>query len=944
MHDLSKIIFGLTYRCQSDCIHCSCAGHPADAADELDLAEIRGVIRQAARLGAKSINLFGGEPTLRKDFIDILAYAAALIPVITVDTNGVRFTREFTRQIKPFGIDTLFVSLAGASETRHNRFQRAQTFHKAVAAVKNAVADGIHTHVSVCAFRQHLQSGELERIITLSEELGASGVRIAPPIRAGNWLDRSQELLNTEEMAAVRNLARNNARVYLVEEETGTFTRCHAVTGGSIYISPKGHVQPCNFVPVSFGNVRTEPFERIYARMGVHGDYRSKQLAGECPMRRPGFVRQVRSRMDPGTGLWHMPPPPVMDLGAPCNNRCRWCRRKPRPPLSAKNAAAQMAAMDDGYREVVMAGGEPTIHPDILDILRKARQHGRRPVLYTNARLFSYPDRAPLFKRAGLAGVTVPVVAGEPAVFDRATRVPDGYRQTLAGIDNLLRHGVRVHAELPGEAGEIADRLIAMGVNDISRMALPLETAPPRCGRDGTVPDTMAVSGPAAVEPAAVKPAATLVYADHWRRKPDRNAYEVVLLYPDHESAEVNIQLPYALIFLATPLAAAGKAVKLIDERVCPDWRRELSRILEQSPGLRCIGISCFISRQIAHAVAMARFIRETAPDLPVVWGGYLPSTLPEAVLRSGLADYVVVGEGEGPFHQLVDALESGGPVDGIPGVARLENQRLVFQENNAFINLDRLPELGLHLVDIRNYRDFRKGIQWSLYTSRGCTHGCGFCSVSRMNHNRWRGMGPDRVVREMRRLVEMGARDIAFCEDNFFLDRRRTAEIARLLVRDPLPVTWSASCRVDALLRMPDDLLARYRRAGLRHLHIGAESGSDRILKLLNKRISPADILRVNRSLQANGLVPEYIFMMGFPTETDAEKDMTLALIRQLRKDHPRAWFWRMNQYIPYPGTPLFDMALRDGFTPPDTLEQWADYGWYRGPAADAIEYDVAF
>ncbi len=939
--ELSKIIFGLTYQCQANCVHCSCAGYPAASADELSLSEIRDVIRQAARLGAGSINLFGGEPTLRKDFIDILAYAAARIPVITVDTNGVRFTEAFTRQVRPYGIDTLFVSLAGACETVHNRFQRASTFHRAVNAVKNAVAAWIHTHVSVCAFRHHVDTGELERIILLAEELGAAGVRIAPPIRAGNWLNRSGELLSADEMARVRGLARKYPNVYLVEEDEGFFTRCHAVTGGSIYISPSGHVQPCSFIPISFGNVRAEPFERIYARMRVHADFSSAQLEGECPMRRADFVERVRTHIDPGSGLWHMPPLQVLDLGTPCNNHCSWCQRPASISLSAGDVMKRMSAMDDGYREVMIAGGEPSIHPEILDILRLGQTHDRKTILYTNARLFSYPDRAPRFKKAGLGGVVVPICAAGPADFDRATRVPNGFRQTLAGIKNLLRHRVRVQVELPGDPAlnRLADRLAAMGVNEIARLEQPLDEAPPRCGR--AEPDTKLS---AVFRPAAAEPAATLVYADHWREKPDRKAYEVVLVYPDHESAEVNIQLPYALVYLATPLAAAGVSVKLIDERVNPDWRQELPGILGQSPDLRCIGISCFISRQIAHAVAMARFIRETAPKIPIVWGGYLPSTLPEVVLRSGLADYVVVGEGEGPFQQLVAALKRGGPVDGIPGLARLENNRFVFEENRAFITLDHLPDLALNLLDIRHYKHFRKGIQWSLYTSRGCTHHCRFCSVSRMNHNRWRAMGPDRVVREMRRLVDMGARDIAFCEDNFFLDSRRTAEMARQLARDPLPVTWSASCRVDALLRMPDDLLSLYRSSGLRHLHIGAESGSERILKLINKRITPADILRVNRTLRAHRLVPEYIFMMGFPTETDAEKQMTLALIRQLKKDHPGAWFWRMNQYIPYPGTPLFDMAVQDGFTPPATLEQWADYGWYRGPAADAIDYDVAF
>lgn len=154
--DLSKLILGLTYRCQARCVHCSAALHPVSRREELSLAELRGLLREAALLGVEGVNLFGGEPTLRSDFLEILDLAASLIPRVTVDTNGLLFSKGLATAMRSRGVETLFVSLAGASAAAHDAFQRVSSFPAAVSAIETAVKARLDTRVSVCAFRPHV--------------------------------------------------------------------------------------------------------------------------------------------------------------------------------------------------------------------------------------------------------------------------------------------------------------------------------------------------------------------------------------------------------------------------------------------------------------------------------------------------------------------------------------------------------------------------------------------------------------------------------------------------------------------------------------------------------------------------------------------------------------------------------------------------------------------
>jgi len=135
---------------------------------------------------------------------------------------------------------------------------------------------------------------------------------------------------------------------------------------------------------------------------------------------------------------------------------------------------------------------------------------------------------------------------------------------------------------------------------------------------------------------------------------------------------------------------------------------------------------------------------------------------------------------------------------------------------------------------------------------------------------------------------------------------------------------------RYDSALQIDEDFLGLLYKSGLRKVHFGAESGSQRILDMVGKGITIDDIINVNRRWAKYDIVVQHNFMAGFPTETIDDIKATINLIYKLKNENPHAMTSPICPYTPYPGTALYQKALDNGFTKRKTLEDWieADYG----------------
>lgn len=415
----------------------------------------------------------------------------------------------------------------------------------------------------------------------------------------------------------------------------------------------------------------------------------------------------------------------------------------------------------------------------------------------------------------------------------------------------------------------------------------------------------------------------------------------VILVYPRFHERETIVLPPLSLLHIATPLVGRYRIV-IVDQRVDTQWRQTLEMELAAGECL-CVAISSMTGPQILSALEAAKLTRAKVPAVPIVWGGVHASLCPSETLRHELVDIVVVGDGEETFPELVDALQDGRDLAGVPGILFKRNGQEIRSPGRPPYDLSKMPEPAFSLIQLDRYpmpEIVSFGRYLPLVTSRGCPFHCGFCYNARFHHRRWSALPAPQTVALIRSLQQRFKLDgIFLLDDNFFVDLLRVEAICRQIKQEGLSLTvHNANCRADTVARMTDELLALLRNCGFNRLLLGVESGSDRILKHIQKGITVEQVLTANRRLRAAGIVPCYSFMAGFPGETVDDLKQTLSLMDRLIRENPSASVFPLFFYTPSPGTDLSDEAKAMGLDFPLSLSEWTgfDYDHLTFPAAN--------
>jgi anaerobic magnesium-protoporphyrin IX monomethyl ester cyclase len=405
----------------------------------------------------------------------------------------------------------------------------------------------------------------------------------------------------------------------------------------------------------------------------------------------------------------------------------------------------------------------------------------------------------------------------------------------------------------------------------------------------------------------------------------------VLLVYPKIGIDPRNY-IPYSLLYTASPLVRDGFKVKIIDQRILGNNTFEV--IKKSLKSAICVGISSMSGPQIKNGLEISNFIKTQNPKIPIVWGGVHPSVLPEQTLENPNIDVVVRGEGEETFSEVVKCLKDNKSLNKLKGISFKDPLGRIFHnEDRNFINLNKLPQLPYHLIDIKQYIHSSiisdRSIQ--LYTSRGCPHRCRFCYNKAFNKSRWRAMNADRIIKDIKYLKSRCKFDcIYFMDDNFFVDVKRVEEFARKIIKEKLNIKWYADCRIDYLKRFSDDFIKLIYKSGCREMIFGIEAGSEKMLKYIDKGITKKDIIETNKRLNKFKIWAFHSFIIGFPNETQDDVDQMMDLIDTILRDNSYIRGFVLNVYRPFPGSELYDVSLDMGFDPPKTLKEWGDSSWF--------------
>jgi anaerobic magnesium-protoporphyrin IX monomethyl ester cyclase len=407
--------------------------------------------------------------------------------------------------------------------------------------------------------------------------------------------------------------------------------------------------------------------------------------------------------------------------------------------------------------------------------------------------------------------------------------------------------------------------------------------------------------------------------------------------------------LPLEMLQISTFPDRDGYEVVIVDSMVCDD---HLDQLMELCDGALLFGSSCILGFQVAHGAQVAKAVRERFPDLPMIWGGWFPSVLPEQFLEEGIADAVCLGQGEFTFHEVVQALEAGTDLAEVPGLMVRRDGECIRTEHRAVKGFDEIPDVPWHLFDYEPYValqndksdgwkvrhkyadpwDMKPGEEFrgfSYHSSFGCPEPCTFCCSPDVTQRRWKAI-PGHVLSE--RILACHDRFnfniLRFHDANFGVHEKRSNEFCQDLIDAGSPFWWSATYEVETIARYEDESLDRMAKSHFHMAALGAESGSEEQQTRTGKKIDIQNSLEQSlRRLNERGIQTGVSWIIGYPEETLESMDETLTVAARIKHRFPGSPsdvfpFWAI------PGSHDYRRAVELGFKPPTTLHDWGS--WY--------------
>lgn len=350
---------------------------------------------------------------------------------------------------------------------------------------------------------------------------------------------------------------------------------------------------------------------------------------------------------------------------------------------------------------------------------------------------------------------------------------------------------------------------------------------------------------------------------------------------------------PLGLGYLAAHLRNSGYSVQIVDATfIGEEAAVEATRALKP----RMVGVySMFTMREAS--LRFARALRGHCELL--VAGGPLPTVEPEAYL--GDFDAAAVGEGE----QTVLELARGDHLGEVDGLVYKEEDGGVVRTppREVLSNLDSIPLPARDLFDNEGYIGYyrRRGEPptTSAITSRGCPFACDFCSHPIFGES-FRERSPGNMADEVEQILDLGYERVFFQDDCFTLTKGRVARFCDEVERRGLRFGWQCLSRVDA---MDEQTASRMRAAGCDQVFFGLESGSERVLRIMNKSATPELGRRAVEAAKAAGLKTGAFFIFGYPGDDTESMLETLHFADSLPLD-----YLSFSYPYPIPGTPLYE------------------------------------
>lgn len=311
-------------------------------------------------------------------------------------------------------------------------------------------------------------------------------------------------------------------------------------------------------------------------------------------------------------------------------------------------------------------------------------------------------------------------------------------------------------------------------------------------------------------------------------------------------------------------------------------------------------------------------------PEIPIVLGGPHATGSPEACASTEGIYAVVVGEGELTFVDIYDVVKEHGTLDKVSGIWFRSNGSVKFTGKRPLIKcLDSIPFPARDLLPTHLYyspptKSLSDEQVANIISSRGCPFNCTYCLSDMMWDKKYRHRSPENVINEIENLINAyGVKEFNFNDDLFTANKKRLKHFCELLIKKDLNVKWVCMSRADYIER---DILVLMKKAGCGKIAMGLESGSEKVLKIMKKRIDLSRSVKAVQEIKNAGIKVGVSFVIGHVGETEETIQKTIKLAKICNPD-TIAFF----QASPYPGTEFYRMVKEAGYLRPGL--KWVDF-----------------
>jgi radical SAM superfamily enzyme YgiQ (UPF0313 family) len=376
-----------------------------------------------------------------------------------------------------------------------------------------------------------------------------------------------------------------------------------------------------------------------------------------------------------------------------------------------------------------------------------------------------------------------------------------------------------------------------------------------------------------------------------------------------------HIQPPLGLGYLATALRPVHEVALLdcLKENVPPE--AFMRRLEEFSPDV--VGVQCY-TLDLAAVKELLAACRRFNPRIVTLVGGPHPSSVPAETMRhfGDALDFAFAGEAERGMTMLCARLRDGSDDYGsVPGLVWRRGGEIVVNQKHVEEDLDSLGFPAWDLIRPETYPESQHGAFFvnfpiaPVILTRGCPYKCSFCAGYLVSSRRFRKRSVPHVMREITMLYrERGIREFHIIDDNFTLDIAYAKSFLEALRDSGLTISWALpnGIRLD---RLDEEVLRLMKSTGLYLVSLGIESGSDRVLGMMQKGFTVAQVVDKVALIRRVGIDVAGFFMLGYPTETVEEMRQTIRLSLDLGL--VRANYFT---FLPFPGTDSYNLVREEG------------------------------